>query len=54
MAKGRKGKGGTKGNITISAKPKVTPIKAGSTHKGNTGGIFTAKIILIRDKMKNG
>lgn len=54
MAKGRKGKGGTKGKIKISAKPKVTPIKAGSTHRNDTGGIFTAKIILIRDKMKNG
>lgn len=44
MAKGRKGKGGTKGKITISAKPKV---KMGSTNKGNSGGIFTAKIVAI-------
>ena len=37
-------KGGTKGKITISAKPKV---KMGSTNKGNSGGIFTAKLVAI-------
>lgn len=55
MASKGKGKGNSfKGKIKVSTKPRVQPIKAGSTHKGDTGGIFTAKIILIRNKMKNG
>ena len=54
MAKGRKGKGGTKGKITISAKPKVKPIKAGSTHRNDTGGIFNFKVSLISNKIRNG
>lgn len=44
MAKGRKGKGGTKGKIRVYTKPKV---KMGSTNKGNSGGIFTAKLVAI-------
>ena len=44
MAKGRKGKGSIKGKIKVFAKPKV---KMGSTNKGNSGGIFTAKLVAI-------
>lgn len=54
MAKGRKGKGGIKGKIKMFAKPKVTPIKAGSTHRNDTGGIFNFKVSLISNKIRNG
>lgn len=30
------------------------PIKAGSTNRGGNGGIFTAKVVAIVNKNKNG
>lgn len=43
------------GKVTI----KKNPVKAGSTHRGNTGGVFNAKVAAIarvrkRKNKKNG
>lgn len=46
MAKKAKGK--------VKAKVSKKPVKAGSTNKGGNGGIFTAKVIAIGKKNKNG
>jgi hypothetical protein len=45
--------------ITARTKPKVKrtlqhPVKAGSTNRGGNGGIFTAKVVAIVNKNKNG
>lgn len=45
--------------ITARTKPKVKrtshrPVKAGSTNRGGNGGIFTAKVVVIVNKNKNG
>lgn len=54
---------GTKVKVTGKTKVSVkkNPIKAGSGHKDNTGGIFTAKVAAIArkrrkriNKIKNG
>lgn len=37
------------GNVKVSVS-KRKPIKAGSTHKGNTGGILNAKVVKIVKK----
>lgn len=49
------------GKVTVTArtKPKVKrtshrPVKAGSTNRGGNGGIFTAKVVAIVNKNKNG
>ena len=31
---------------------KTAPVKAGSTHLDNTGGLFTRKVALIAQKLK--
>lgn len=45
--------------VTARTKPKVKrtarkPVKSGSTNRGGDGGIFTAKVIAIVKKNKNG
>lgn len=45
--------------ITARTKPKVkrtasNRVKAGSTNRGGNGGIFTAKVVAIVNKNKNG
>lgn len=37
----------------VSVKVKKKPIKAGSTHTNDTGGIFTAKVAAIARKRRN-
>lgn len=45
--------------VTARTKAKVKrtprkPVKAGSTNRGGNGGIFTAKVVAIVNKNKNG
>lgn len=37
----------------VKSRPR-TPVKAGSTNRGGDGGIFTAKVVAIVNKNKNG
>lgn len=41
-----------KAKVTVNTKKK--PVKAGSTNRGGDGGIFSAKVIKITTKLKNG
>lgn len=46
------------GKVRIKAKTKAKvknkPIKAGSTNRGGSGGIFTTKVILINKNKAHG